>query len=264
MGFFDSMKGNMLGAKAYRIHLSGMQLRKQSKYDEGEQKLNEAVKLYGEAYAAGFRKSAALQGYALLLMRQGDFERAREIMLECNKDKAMSQENRFSLRVDYSICQWKMGNVEKAIETIKTAAETKKNSLVYNTLGMYLIELGRKTGDFEEAIALNQEAYDYDDEDAGTLDNMGQLYLELSAKALKEGDKALAGENRARAKDFLKRAFDEKPEQVSSSYFYAKTLLEDGEKEQARKVMKEIEKIPLSCILQISKADIDALRKKIG
>ena len=264
MGFFDSLKANSLGAKAYRQHLSGMQLRKQGKYDEGEQKLNEAVRLYNEAYAAGFRKSAALQGYALLLMRQSDFERAREIMLESSKDKSMSAENRFSLRVDYSICQWKMGNLDKAIETIKQAAEYKKNSLIYNTLGMYLIERGRVNGDFEEAIAFNTEAYEYDDEDAGTLDNMGQLTLALSEKAEQEGDKAAAAQQRAKAKEFFAKAYEAKPEQVSSSYFYARMLHEDGEKAKAREVMNELIKIPVSGILQISKADIDALRKQIG
>lgn len=264
MGFFDSLKGNTLGAKAYRQHLNGMQLRKQGKYEEGEQKLNEAVKMYDEAYAAGFRKSAALQGYALLLMRQGDFARAREIMLECSKDKAMSQENRFSLRVDYSICQWKMGNVEKAIETIKTAAESKKNGLIYNTLGMYLIERGKQTGDFEEAIQLNTEAYEYDDEDAGTLDNMGQLYMLLSEKSAQEGDKALAVEQLAKAKEYLARAYEIKPEQVSSSYFYAKMLHEEGDDAKAREVMNDLVKIPVSCILQIGKAEIEALRKQIG
>ena len=264
MGFFDSLKANMLGAKAYRRHLNGMQLRKQGKFEEGEQKLNEAVKLYNDAYAAGFRKSAALQGYALLLMRQSDFVRAREIMLESNKDKTMSAENRFSLRVDYSICQWKMGNLDKAIETIKMAAEYKKNCLIYNTLGMYLIERGRVTGDFEEAIQLNAEAYEYDDEDAGTLDNMGQLNLALSEKAAKEGDKAAAAELRGKAKEFFAKAYDTKPEQVSSSYFYAKVLNEDGEKPKAREVMNNLVKIPVSGILQICKADIDALRKQIG
>lgn len=263
MGFFDSLKSNKLGAKAYRIHLNGMQLRKQGKFEEGEQKLNEAVKLYGEAYAAGFRKSAALQGYALLLMRQSDFARAREIMLECSKDKTMSQENRFSLRVDYSICQWKMGNVEKAIETIKQASEYKKNGLIYNTLGMYLIERGKQTGDFEEAIQLNQEAYDYDDEDAGTLDNMGQLHLALSQKSAKDGDMVLSAQQRAQAKEYLAKAYEAKPEQVSSSYFYALLLHEDGENDKAREVMKVLEKIPVSGILQISKEEVAALRKKI-
>lgn len=264
MGFFDSLRVNQMGQKAYRTHVLGMQLRKQGKYQESEAKLDEAIKLYDEAYAAGYRKSNALQGYALLLMRRGDFVRAREIMLECNKDKSLSQDDRFSLRVDFSICQWKMGNLDKAIETVKTAAETKKNGLIYTTLGMYLVEQGRRTGDFEEALQLNQEAYDYDDEDAGTLDNMGQMYLAMSEKSLKDGDKALAAERRTKAVEYLKKSYELKPEQVSSAYFYAKVLHEDGDDEQARKIVNDIIKIPFSAILQIGKEEVEALQKEIG
>lgn len=264
MGFFDNFKSNQAGAKAYRMHVTGMQLRKQGKYDESEVKLNEAIKLYDEAYAKGFRKTNALQGYALLLMRSGNFERAREIMLECSKAEKMTQDERFSLRVDFSICQWKMGNLDKAIETIRMAAETKKNSLIYTTLGMYLIERGRLTGDFEEAIALNNEAYDYDDEDAGVLDNMGQLHAALAEKAEKDGDAEAAKALRAKALGFLKKAYDEKPEQVSSAYYYAKMLHEAGDDAKAREIIRDVKKIPLSAILQISKKDIESLEKSVG
>lgn len=264
MGFFDSFKVGQLGKKAYRTHVVGMQLRKQGKYAEAEVKLTEAVKLYDEAYKAGYRQSNALQGYALLLMRAGNFERAREIMLEASKDKSMNPEARFSLRVDFSICQWKMGNLEKAIETIQTAAQGRTNGTVYTTLGMYLVELGRKTGDFEEAIRLNEEAYEYDDEDAGVLDNMGQMYLAMSEKSAANGDAALAAEQRAKAMEYLKKAFKIKPEQISSTYFLAKMLHEDGENDKARKVLGEIMNMHFSAMLQITRAEAEKLQKEIG
>lgn len=264
MGFWDNYKATKTGSKAYRLHVTGMQLRKQGKYEESEQKLSEAIKLYGEAYEMGFRKAAALQGYALLLMRAGDFERAREIMLVCSKDKSMSADARFTLRVDFSICQWKMGQLDKAIESMKMAAENGKSGLIYSTLGMYLVEQARNTGDFEEVIKFNEEAYEYDDEDAGVLDNMGQMYLAMSEKSRAEGDAAAAGEQRAKAVEYLKKAYEIKPEQVSSAYFLAKTLNEDGDKAQARKILDSAKKIPLSAILQISKKDMDELDKQIG
>lgn len=264
MGFFDSFKVGQLGKKAYRTHVIGMQLRKQGKYDEAEGKLTEAIKLYDEAYKAGYRQSNALQGYALLLMRSGNFERAREIMLETSKDKSMKPEERFSLRVDYSICQWKMGNLDKAIETIQTAAQGRQNGTIYTTLGMYLIEKGRQTGDFEEAIRLNKEAFEYDDEDVGVLDNMGQLYLAMSEKSKADGNAALSAEQRAKAMEHLTKAYEIKPEQISSSYFLAKMLHEDGDDEKASKVIESIIKLPFSAMLQISRAEAEQLRKEIG
>lgn len=264
MGFFDSLKVGQLGKKAYRTHVMAMQLRKQGKYAEAEVKLGEALKQYDVAYQAGYRQSGALQGYALLLMRSGDFPRAREIMLELSKDKNMKPEDRFTLRVDFSICQWKMGNLDKAIETIQTAAQNKKNGVIYSTLGMYLVDKARQTGDFEEAIRLNEEAYDYDDEDAGTLDNMGQMYLAMSEWSAKKGDASQASEQRAKALDYLKRAYENKPEQISSSYFLAKMLHEDGDDAQARKVLGSIMEIPFSAMLQISREQALELQKEIG
>ncbi|MGN0803245.1 MAG: tetratricopeptide repeat protein [Candidatus Faecivicinus sp.] len=264
MGLFDSMKSNQMGTKAYRTHVAAMQLRKNGKYAESEAKLDEAIKLYDEAYAMGFRKSNVLQGYALLLMRRGKFERAREIMLECSKDKQMSADDRFSLRVDFSICQWKMGRLDKAIETMRTAAQSKMNGMVYTTLGMYLVEQARQTGDFEEVMKLNEEAYEYDDEDAGVLDNMGQMYLAMSEKSLGEGNAELADEQRAKALGYLKKACEIKPDQISSAYFYAKALHESGDNDQARKILKKAMEIPFSAILQISREDAEMLLKEIG
>lgn len=264
MGFMDSFKINQLGKKAYRIHVMGMQLRKQGKYAEAEIKLAEALKQYEAAYQAGYRQSVALQGYALLLMRSGDFSRAREIMLEVSKDKSMKPEDRFTLRVDYSICQWKMGNLDKAIETIQTAAQGKRNGVVYTTLGMYLVDKARQTGDFEEAIRLNEEAYEYDDEDAGVLDNMGQMYLAMSEWSAKREDAVLAAEQRAKALEYLKKAYEVKPGQISSSYFLARMLHEDGDDAQARKVLASVIDLPFSAMLQISREQALALQKEIG
>lgn len=264
MGFLDSLKGNTTGAKAYRTHISAMQLRKAGKYAESEAKLDEAIRLYGEAYAAGYRKTAALQGYALLLMRRGEFERAREIMLECSKDKSMSADDRFSLRIDFSICQWKMGKLDKAIETIQNAARAKKNGSVYTTLGMFLVEKARETGEFEEALAFNDEAMEYDDEDAGVLDNVGQLFMVMSEKYRADGDAEKASEYHEKALDALKKANELKPDQISSAYYLAKLLHEDGDDAKARELLDHVLKIPFSFMMQISRDEAEALRKAVG
>ena len=264
MGFFDSMKANQMGTKAYRVHVTGMQLRKQGKYEESEAKLTEAITLYDQAYEMGFRKSQALQGYALLKMRRGDFERAREIMLECSKDKTMSPEDRFNLRMDFSICQWKMGKLDKAIETAKNASQNKTNGLVYTTLGMFLVEQARQTGEFEEAIRFNEEAMEYDDEDAGVLDNMGQLSLALSDKARAEGNDEEAADQLVKAIGYFQKACEIKPDQLSSLYYLAKMLHENGVDDRARELAKQMMKIPFSCVMQVTREQAEALVREIG
>ena len=264
MGVFDSMRANQIGTKAYRLHASAMQLRRSHKYEESEAKLSEAMKLYEEAYSLGFRKANALDGYAILLMRRGNFERAREIMLECSKDKSMSPDDRFTLRIDFAICQWKMGKLDKAIETLNNAAQYKKNGTLYTTLGMLLVEQARKTDSFDSALQLNQEAYEYDDEDAGVLDNMGQLELLMADKARGDGDDGQAGEHRGKAMEYFQKAYELKPDQISSTYYLARMYHENGMDDKASQLIDEILKIPFYAIMQVGKDEVIALQKELN
>ena len=69
MGFMDGFKANQLGTKAYRTHVSALQMKQQGKYRECMEKLEEAYRLYGEAYKMGFRKSSALTIHAARELR---------------------------------------------------------------------------------------------------------------------------------------------------------------------------------------------------
>ena len=153
---------------------------------------------------------------------------------------------------------------DKAIETLNSAAQAKKNGTLYTTLGMLLVEKARQTGDYEAALQFNQEAYDYDDEDAGVLDNMGQLALLLSDKARGDGDDEQAAEQRGKALEYFKKAYELKPEQISSSYYLARMYHENGMDDKARALIDEILKIPFSAIMQISKEDVLALQKELN
>ena len=264
MGFLDSFKKDALGMKAYRTHVNATQLRRQGKAVEAEAKLKEALKMYDEAYAMGFRKPSQMLGYAILTMQMGNIERARELMLECSKDKTMSQPDRYTLRVNFSVCQWKMGQLDKAIETIRRAASEKMSSTIYTTLGMYLVDKAKQTGDFEEALAFNLEAMDYDDEDADTLDNMGQLYLAMSDKAMADGDADKAASDRETSYSYFKKANKEKPDQVTSSYYLAMLENERGNVDIARKLVEKTLKTPRTALCPVTKEHLLALQEKIG
>ena len=56
----------------------------------------------------------------------------------------------------------------KLIEKVQTVN-------MYSTLGFLLIAKGDETGDYEEALAFNRKAYDYDDGDASIVDNLAQV-----------------------------------------------------------------------------------------
>ena len=263
MGLLDMIKLGSAGQKAYRTHVQAMDLRKKGKYAECEQKLDEAMALYREAYAKGDRKFEFLRGYAVLSMRRGDFEKAREIMLEMNKDKSMTPENKQQLRIDFALCQWKMGKLDKAVETMERAASGAKSGTIYNTMGVLLIEQARVTGDFERALQWNLEAYDYDDEDAETLDNLGQLYLSMAEKSAMNGEEDTAKEQQTLALDYFRRAWEEKPDQITSSYYYARLLNEDGDRAKAKEVLEGIKDIPITAMIQVEKEKVEALTKQV-
>ena len=99
MGFLDSMKANREGMKAYRMHVSALQLRQNGKHAEATAKLNEAYQLYQQAYREGFRKPSAELAYAILTMQMGEFERARELMLEVSHNPETSKADRFNTQL---------------------------------------------------------------------------------------------------------------------------------------------------------------------
>ena len=230
MGFFDNMKVNKLGQKAYNVHVQANDLNRRGKPTEAKKQYDEALKLYAEAYDAGCRKTLVLMSYSVLLMRYGKFAESREIMKEAAKDKSMSEETHFELRVNYAICLWRLGILDEAIKTIRYAGKYAKNSQYYSSLGTFLVEQAAETGEFAEAKALLDEAMDYDDEDAATLDNYGEYYRRLGLKAAQEGNTEEAAKLRQQAVEYYEKAFNFRPSQITTLYALANFALEDGDK----------------------------------
>jgi len=237
MGFFDNMKVNKMGQKAYNTHVQANELNRRGKLADARAQYEEALRLYSEAYEAGCRKTLVLMAHGVLLMRFGRFEEAREIMKETAKDKSMSEDTHFELRVNYSICLWRMGILDKAIETIRYAGKHAKNSQYYSSLGTFLVEQAAQTGEFEEARVLLEEAMDYDDEDAATLDNYGEYYRQLSLKAAREGNEEEAKALRSQSVEYYKKAHEFKASQITTLYALANFALEDGDKKRAQELI---------------------------
>lgn len=223
MGFFDHFAANSAAGKGYAAHVQGNKLSDQGKTEEARAKHEEAIALYEKAFSLGFDKPGHLMAYGVLLLRFRRFEDAKEVFLKTEKNKAITKAERAQLRINYAICQWKLGDLDSAIENLKISLEQTKTGTIYGSLGYMMIEKAVQTGDFTEAIAFNQEALDYDDEDPVVLDNMGQLYLNMGEK-----DKA---------REYFEKAHEIKPSQVDTLYYLASLALEKGEKDKAREYL---------------------------
>jgi len=236
------IRERIMSQKVLRTHVAANQLCEKGKPAEAMEKYAEARRLYEAIMKEGTRATQVWHGYAILLMRLGDFEAAQALMQQM-RTLPMSEDDWFSLRVNYSICLWRKGELDRAIETIGRAAKTKKNSTLYTTMGMYMVDRARVTGDFDEATALCREAMDYDEEDAGALDNMGALYEAMMDRARADGDDARAAECRQSAKAYYEKAHAVNGRQITTIYALAKLCHGDGEDDRARELLASTENL---------------------
>ena len=258
MGLFDNMKTNKLGQQAFNTHVQANELQKRGKIAEARVKYADALAQYKQAYDAGCRKQGILMSYSVLMMRSGMFAEAREIMKEVAQTK-LSEETHFELRMNYSICLWRLGILDKAIETARYAGKYAKNSTYYASLGTFLVEQAGQTGEFEEVKAFLHEAMEYDDEDGATLDNMGEYYRQLMLRA--------EGEERARLRKtsiaYYEKARKLKPGQITTLYALAKFYQEDGDTARARELVDRAIIHSSSRVCPISMGDLQKLKAQL-
>lgn len=223
MGLFDGMMSELTARKAYKAHVTGNQYSEKGKSEEAKAEHNKALELYKQAIDAGVKKPIYLMAYGVLLLRFRRYEEAKALFLQAEKSREITKEERAQLRINFAICQWKLGNLDSAIEQLKISKNNSVNGTIYGSLGYILIEKARQTGDFSEALAMNMEALEYDDEDAVILDNLGQLHLFMGEK-----EKAL---------EYFTKAHEIKPAQVDTLYYLAKLASERGENDKAREYL---------------------------
>ena len=211
MGMMATLKGN----QAYSQHAKG--------------NLSQARKLYEEAYEGGLDKAKTLLGYAILLIRENDFPKAAEVLRRTEKAADLTPDMRTQMLVHYAIAMWKLDNIDRALEILWDVYRKQPTAYIYSTLGFLLVE----KGDADEALKFNQEAYEYDDEDAIFLDNLAQTYYRLL-------------HDKETAKPLFEKAVYIKPTAIDSNYFLAQYDLEAGDKAAA------LEKLSISAAGQFS------------
>lgn len=187
-----------------------------------EGKYPEALKLYEECVSEGLQDMKTILSYSVLLLRQGEYQKARELLVKAQK-YPMMEEQRRQLLVNYAAAVYRLGELDKGVEVLERLHKKGESGLVYETLGYLLVE----QGDFDKALAYNLEALEYDDEDPITLDNLGQAYLRL------KGDKETA-------KTYFDKAIAQKPGQLDTLYFLAQYDIEAGDREAAREKLETV------------------------
>ena len=264
MGFISGAAAQIAGQRALRLHISANQMANEGKVEAATEKYAQARTLYEQAMRERLAPPNVRLGYSVLLLRSGEFEKARDVMQDMRTIKQMTEENWFELRLNYSTYLWKTGKLDEALETIRRAAKFKMNSAIYTTMGMYLVDKARLTGDFAEVQAFNAQAMDYDDEDGGTLDNVAAMYEAMSEQARNGGDAEQASAYRAQARTYYEKAHERKPRQITTIYALAKLLYEDGEVDRARSLLSGTDDLYYSALCPVTREMMEALKRTVG
>jgi len=180
-----------------------------------------AMRLYKEAVAEGLNVPRYLLGYSVLLLRNGAYQAARELLVKAQKAPGMTADQRITLYVNYACSVYKLGDLQKGIDVLKQQHDKQPCGLIYETLGYLYVEAGV----FEKALAFNEEALEYDDEDSIVLDNLGQTYFRL-------------GQDQAKAKEYFLKAHALKPTQIDTLYFLALYDIGEGNASEAKEKLE--------------------------
>ena len=208
MGFMTSIKAN----KAYRLQQKGQN--------------EEARKLYEEAFAEGMNDPRYNLAYALMIIREGEYQKAKEFLVKHQKAPGMTPSQRVTLLVDYAACCFRLGDVDKGINTLEQQFRKGETGLLYQTLGYLYVEKydAAKRPDFEEQT----EAPGEPEETAVTEETAAAEDTEETEKTL--SPREAWEEGRKKAEDFIRKSVeydDEDPICLDNMGQFIYRVLED-------------------------------------
>jgi len=273
MGFMTGFKAN----KAYRLQKSGQ--------------ANEAIALYEECFAEGMDDPRYNLAYALLIIRKGEYQKAKDFLVKHQKAPGMTPEQRVNLLVDYSACCFRLGDLEKAINTLEQQARKGETGLIYQTLGYLYVEKydAANRPDFsqlpaeaeekpvEEAEAQEQPAGDGEVEKKLSPEEAWEAGLkkaeEFIDKSIEYDDEdAVCLDNKAQflyrvrgdkqgARKWFEKALAFKENQIDTLYFLSRYDEEDGDRQAA---LEKLEKAAAGRFSPLNYCSKETVEKEIA
>lgn len=122
MSFLTGIKAG----KAYRLQKNGSK--------------EEAIRLYEECFAEGLDDPRYNLAYALLIIRDGQYQKAKDFLVKHQKAPGMTPEQRVNLLVDYAVCCFRLGDLDKGINTLEQQFRKTETGLLFQTLGYLYVE----------------------------------------------------------------------------------------------------------------------------
>ncbi|MFS0726969.1 tetratricopeptide repeat protein [Paenibacillus sp. 1P07SE] len=183
--------------------------------------------------------------YGYVLMKEGELERAEQVLREGLR-KSGEREDIMQIKINLATVFWLQDKRAEALELLENVFQSFKTTMVYGNLG-YLKLL---SGQLEEALAFNLEAYEYNGEDQTIRDNLAQTYYLLGRYE--------------EAEQMYVKVMEKSPKYAESYYYYALTLQQLGKMEEARtQSATALERSP-ALIPSVTKADLERLAGELG
>ena len=251
MGFMTTIKAG----RAYRLQQKGQK--------------EEARKLYEEAFAEGLDDPRYNLAYALMIIREGEYQKAKDFLVKHQKSPGMTQDQRTTLLVDYAACCFRLGNIDKGINTLEQQFRKVETGLLYQTLGYLYVEKydaankpdftetdePAESAETPEEPTMESEEKDETEEKALSPREAWEAGVkkteEFISKSLEYDDKdAICLDNmgqfvyrvqgdRKGAKEWFEKAIAIKPNQIDTLFFLSRYDEEAGDREAA---LKKLEK----------------------
>ncbi len=198
-----------------------------------------AEKYLERAFELGMRKPAYLTAYGSMLMQKGEYERCKEVYNRALDNLGVNTMYYAAIVGSIITCDYKLGDKEKALAAAKDLYETVKNGTTYVIYGYLLMAEGR----LDEALVINREGFEYDENDVAICDNLGQNYYFL--------------EDRENAKIYFEKALDIKREMPDSCYFLAQIYLDEGNIERAYYLLDDAMDSAISALTTVTRRQIE-------
>ena len=275
MGFGTMFKAN----RAYRAQKNGNSA--------------EAIRLYEECFAEGLTDPRYVLSYAVLIIREGQYQKAKDFLIAHQKAPGMSPDQRANLIVDFAVCCFRLGDLDKAVSKLEELYRKGPNGLVYQTLGYLYVEQYDATRK-AAFLARETEAQEQQDPELGAVEKSPEETAEPQTmeekweagrqKALRFNQEAVEYDDEdpvcldnlgqtwyrvmgdpAAAKTWFDKAHQIKPEQIDTLYFLSRYDLEKGDREAAaQKMEKALEGrfSPLNyCTREQAEAELKSLKE---
>jgi len=268
MGFMANLKASM----ALNAHNKG--------------NIEKAKKLYEEAVAGGLMSARPMLGYAVLLIREGRYDEATELLIKTQKAPDLTPDRKSQLFVNYAACCAKTGKLDKGVRLLEKQHAKAPTGMTYQTLGyLYVEQLDQvnKPVATKDTVVTQRNEFDGEEtpieglsveEKQKILDERWEANKAKAFKLLEESidyddEDPVCLDNmaqyhyrvlgdKAAAKPWFDKAHEEKPGQIDSLWFLSRYDLEAGDTAAAIEKLETAMEGRFSPLNYVDKAMVEA------